>query len=62
MKYEHEWALVIQKKMRMHDIMMLQHSFPTMGFLTKMISERWMMGLMNDCPFLQKMCRMMFRL
>ncbi|HRZ40932.1 MAG TPA: NAD(P)/FAD-dependent oxidoreductase, partial [Candidatus Omnitrophota bacterium] len=30
-----EWALAIQKKARITDIMMLQHSFPTMGFLTK---------------------------
>ena len=54
-----EWALAIQKKVRMHDIMMLQHSFPTMGFLSKRVSETWMMNKMR-IPFLQKMCRIMF--
>lgn len=56
-----EWALAIQKKIRLHDIMMLQHSFPTMGFLTKRTSEEWMMGNMKS-PFLQNMCRFMFRM
>jgi len=56
-----EWALAIQKKARMHDIMMLQHSFPTMGFLSKMLSERWMMKLMES-QMLQRICKTMFRL
>lgn len=56
-----EWALAIQKKIRIHDIMMLQHSFPTMGFMSKMVSERWMMKLM-DSKRLQSICRFMFRL
>ena len=56
-----EWALAVQKKIRMHDIMMLQHSFPTMGFLTKRVSETWMMGKMKS-ETLQKICRFMFRL
>ena len=54
-----EWALAIQKKMRMHDIMFLQHSFPTMGFLTKRASEQWMMNRMKS-GFLKKMCQIMF--
>ena len=55
-----EWALAIQKKIRLHDIMLLQHSFPTMGFLSKRIAETWMMKKM-EAPFLKKMCRWMFR-
>jgi pyruvate/2-oxoglutarate dehydrogenase complex dihydrolipoamide dehydrogenase (E3) component len=56
-----EWALAIQKKIRISDIMMLQHSFPTMGFLTKRTAETWMMNKMKS-NFLRKMCRIMFRL
>ncbi len=39
-----EWGLAIQNKLRMHKIMFLQHSFPTMSFLTKRVSEGWMMN------------------
>ena len=56
-----EWALAIQKKVRMHDIMMLQHSFPTMSFLTKRIGETWMMKRMES-PVLKNLCRFMFRI
>ncbi len=52
-----EWALAIQKKLRIWDIMFLQHSFPTMSFLTKRVSETWMM---NRMPKLQGLCRRMF--
>jgi hypothetical protein len=30
-----EWALAIQKKLRLADIMMLQHSFPTTDYSFK---------------------------
>ena len=43
-----EWALAIQKNIRLHDIMMLQHSFPTMSFLNKRIAENWMMKKMES--------------
>ena len=56
-----EWALAVQKKMRMHDIMFLQHSFPTMGFLSKRASEVWMMNRMK-ANWIKKMCRFMFRI
>lgn len=56
-----EWALAIQKKLHITSIMLLQHSFPTMGFLTKRVSEEWMMGKMAS-EFMKKMCRFMFRL
>jgi hypothetical protein len=55
-----EWALAIQKKLRLADIMMLQHSFPTMGFLTKRVAETWMMNRMES-TFLKNMCAWMFR-
>jgi pyruvate/2-oxoglutarate dehydrogenase complex dihydrolipoamide dehydrogenase (E3) component len=55
-----EWALAIQKGIRMHDIMMLQHSFPTMGFLSKRVSELWMQKRMKS-PILRFMAKFMFR-
>jgi pyruvate/2-oxoglutarate dehydrogenase complex dihydrolipoamide dehydrogenase (E3) component len=55
-----EWALAIQKKVRMHDVMMLQHSFPTMGFLSKRVSEQWMMKRMES-SFLKSVARKLFR-
>ncbi len=57
-----EWALAIQKKIRLHDVMMLQHSFPTMGFLSKRIAETWMMKLMQGSSRLRKMARVMYRM
>jgi len=56
-----EWALAIQKKARMHEIMFLQHSFPTMGFLSKRVAETWMMGKMKS-PVLKNICRFFFRI
>lgn len=55
-----QWALAIQKKLRITDIMMLQHSFPTMSFMSKQVSEKWMMGKMKS-KSLQTLCRFMFR-
>lgn len=54
-----QWALAIQNKIRMHKIMMLQHSFPTMGFLSKRVTETWMMAKTNS-PLVQKMYKWMF--
>lgn len=56
-----EWALAIQQKTRMHRIMLLQHSFPTMSFLNKQASEKWAMKRMKS-QWLKKMCRFMFRI
>ncbi len=56
-----EWALAVQKKIKIYDIMFLQHSFPTMGFLTKRVSEEWMMQNMKS-NFLKKICAFMFRI
>jgi pyruvate/2-oxoglutarate dehydrogenase complex dihydrolipoamide dehydrogenase (E3) component len=56
-----QWSLAIQKKLRLSDIMLLQHSFPTMGFLSKRIAEVWMMNKMKS-EKLKQICRFMFRL
>jgi pyruvate/2-oxoglutarate dehydrogenase complex dihydrolipoamide dehydrogenase (E3) component len=52
-----EWALAIQKKIRIWDIMFLQHSFPTMSFLSKRVAETWMM---NRMPRLRGICRLLY--
>jgi pyruvate/2-oxoglutarate dehydrogenase complex dihydrolipoamide dehydrogenase (E3) component len=56
-----EWALAIQTKTRMHKLMMLQHSFPTMGFLSKRAAETWMMNRMKSRT-LQRMAQVMYRM
>jgi len=55
-----EWALVIQRKINLFRVMFLQHSFPTMSFLSKRVSEMWMMEKMKS-NFLKRMIRFMFR-
>ncbi len=55
-----EWALAIQKKIRLADIMLLQHSFPSMSFMNKSIGEMWMMRMLN-LPWLKKMMAWMMR-
>ena len=39
----HEWILAIQHDISMFDIMMTQHSFPTISLLNKRAAEKWMM-------------------
>jgi len=55
-----EWALALQKKLRLTDIMMLQHSFPTMGFLSKRAAETWMMNRMKSA-WLKKIAGFFYR-
>jgi len=54
-----EWGLAIQNRLRLHKIMFLQHAFPSMSFLTKRVSERWMMNRMES-PFLRRLVRWLF--
>ena len=54
-----EWAMLIQNNLRITKMMMQQHSFPTMGFLSKRVAESWMVGKMQ-CPFVKKVCRLLF--
>ena len=54
-----EWGLAIQNRLRLHKIMFLQHAFPSMSFLTKRVSERWMMNRMES-PYLRRMVRWLF--
>ncbi len=56
-----EWALAIQNNLRMQDILMTQHSFPTMGILSKRTAEAWMMNRRKS-RLRQKLARFMFKL
>ncbi len=55
-----EWALIIQKKIRLYSVLFLAHSFPTMGFLTKRIAEQWMMAKMKS-SLIKNICRFCYR-
>jgi pyruvate/2-oxoglutarate dehydrogenase complex dihydrolipoamide dehydrogenase (E3) component len=44
----HEWTMAIQYKKTMFDIMMMQHSFPTISMINKMVAEDWMMKMMES--------------
>ena len=54
-----EWALAIQKKIRLVDIMLLQHSFPSMSFMNKTIGEMWMMGMLKNETMKKMMTKML---
>jgi pyruvate/2-oxoglutarate dehydrogenase complex dihydrolipoamide dehydrogenase (E3) component len=53
----HEWILAIQKNIRIWDIMMTQHSFPTISLMNKRVAEHWAMGKMNS-SLLQKVIKL----
>ena len=54
-----EWGLAIQNRLRLTKIMFLQHSFPSMSFLSKRVSERWMMKRMES-SFLRGLVRWLY--
>lgn len=43
-----EWGSAIGNKLRTCKIMFLRHSFLTMSFLAKRVSETWMMSRMQS--------------
>ncbi len=53
-----EWGLAIQNKLRLHRIMFLQHSFPSMSFLTKRASESWAMNRMKS-PLMRRLAKLL---
>lgn len=42
------WTVSIQNKIRMHQLMMTQFSFPTVTMLTKMATMQWMINKMDN--------------
>ena len=57
-----QWGQAIQFKLSLNDVMMLQHSFPSMSFLNKRIGETWMMKKMQSADFMKTMMKGMFNL
>ena len=57
----HEYVLAMHKKVRLHDIMLMQHSFPSIALLNKRIAEEWMMRKMKK-PAIRKILRFLYRL
>jgi hypothetical protein len=53
----HEWTMAKQYNHSLFDIMMMQHSFPTVSLMNKRVSENWMMELAEK-PWLQKLAKM----
>lgn len=56
-----EWTMIMQNKISLHALMMTMHSFPTMGFMTKGIGEKWMMSKMQS-GFLKKLAKFFFKI
>lgn len=55
-----EWTMAVQNHFRITKLLMQQHSFPTMGFLSKRVAETWMMGKVKS-GWVKKICRAMLR-
>ncbi len=56
-----EWALILQKNIRLHDVALLQHSFPSMSCLNKSIGEMWMMRRMRASAFMRRVMTVLMR-
>lgn len=56
-----EWTMAMQNRIGLLKIMLQQHSFPTMGFLSKRVAESWMMTKMRSA-ILRKLCQKLYRL
>lgn len=55
-----EWALLIQKRIRIHHVAFLQHAFPTMSFLSKRVAEGWLMNRTRG-PGVRRLARWLCR-
>lgn len=54
-----EWAMVMQNRLSLVRVLLQQHSFPTMGFLSKRIAETWLMKKVQS-RMLQRVFRWLF--
>jgi pyruvate/2-oxoglutarate dehydrogenase complex dihydrolipoamide dehydrogenase (E3) component len=52
-----EWGLAIQSRLRLDRILFLQHSYPSMSFLSKRAADRWGLERLRD-PFLRKLVKL----
>jgi pyruvate/2-oxoglutarate dehydrogenase complex dihydrolipoamide dehydrogenase (E3) component len=55
----HEWTMAIQYKKKMHHVMMMQHSFPSVSMINKMVTEDWMMKKMKT-PWIRRFIKAIF--
>lgn len=53
----HEWTMAMQYKHSLFDIMMMQHSFPTISLMNKRAAENWMMETAEK-PWLQSLAKL----
>lgn len=51
----HEWTLAMQNQLTMFNIVMMQHSFPTLSLLNKRVAEQWMMKALDSGAMNQMM-------
>ncbi len=51
-----EWGLAIQTRQRLHNLLFLQHAFPSMSFLSKRAAEGWAMNRMTS-PLVRRVIR-----
>ncbi len=52
----HEWTFAMQYKKTMRHILMMQHSFPSVSMINKMVAEEWMMKKMQS-PLIHRIMR-----
>jgi pyruvate/2-oxoglutarate dehydrogenase complex dihydrolipoamide dehydrogenase (E3) component len=54
----HEWTMAMQHKLSLFDIVMMQHSFPTISLMNKRVAENWLMEKAEK-PMFQKIARLL---
>lgn len=55
-----EWAVIMQNKVSLFSLMTTMHSFPTMGFMSKGIAEKWAMQKLAKNDKLKKLIKFLF--
>lgn len=58
----HEYILAMHKNIRLHDILLMQHSFPTISLLNKRVAEQWMMKMVKTTSWMRRMGQFLFRI
>ena len=53
----HEWTFAMQYGKGMRHILMMQHSFPSVSMINKMVAEDWMMRKMES-SWMRRLMRM----
>ncbi len=53
-----EWGLAMQSRLRLHRLLFLQHSFPSMSSLSRQAAESWAMNRMKD-PLVRRLIKLL---